>query len=157
VIENVTATLSAQISRELEEAIDAITVLNRYIQRGPLSAAIGELSERLVAGFAGAEMTNRNSPGHDLKLPNGELIEVKSRFLSHWGDKLQFNFGSHSKCAHEAYCLISVAKKGERPRLDLAFRMSVPYLLENWGTPRQKRYCARTNLGKLRAITQPRA
>jgi len=144
----------AIIAGELNEAIDALTVLSRYFGRETLSTAIGELSELLVAEFSGAERTKRGTRGHDLKTKDGQLIEVKSRFLSHYADTLQFNFRKHTSQAHIAFCIVWVANEGERPRLEVVLRVPVPFLLETWAKPKQPRYCARTTLGALSRAAQ---
>ena len=66
---------------------------------------MGELSERLISLYTGAERRKRGSKGHDLIGPENERIEVKGRIISNWGDTLQFNFGKHTAAANIAYCV----------------------------------------------------
>lgn len=138
------------VSTKLDDAIEALTVLNAYFGRETLSTAIGELSELLVADYCHAKRTKRGAQGYDLIGKNGELIEVKSRFLSHYADRLQFNFRRHTSKAHTAFCMVWVADDGERPKLEVALKVSVPFLIKNWAKPNQPKYSARTTLGALR-------
>ncbi len=147
-IQDVTDHLKKEQAAEITEAL---TILIKHFSRETLSAAIGEVSEILVAKYMGAERERRGSPGHDLILPDGNLIEVKSRFLSLWGDKVQFNFSKHTAKAQISFCVVWTAAEGQLPNLDMAFKIPVPFLLQTWGTPKQEKYCARTTLGKIRS------
>ncbi|HEY2134184.1 MAG TPA: hypothetical protein VGH36_14620, partial [Acetobacteraceae bacterium] len=86
-----TKKLQKALTPQLEEAMDAISVLNRHFGRETLSAAIGELSEILVESFTGAKRTQRNTRGYDLIAADGRLIEIKARFLASYADSLQFH------------------------------------------------------------------
>lgn len=51
---------------------------------------IAEIAENIVAQMFGGERAPNNSTGHDVLLPNGQKIEVKSRRLRD-GEESQFN------------------------------------------------------------------
>ena len=153
-INDLTEKITALISNDLREAIGALVLLDKHFGRETISTAIGELSERLIEKYLGGKRTKRGNQGHDLVLPNGDLIEIKSRFLSHYADTLQFNFGRHTEKATTVYCMVWVAATGEEPRLEKVLQLPVPYLMANWATPGQPRYCARTTLGKLKAAAK---
>lgn len=119
--------------------------------RETISAALGELSEHLIARAFGGERTDRGNRGFDLIGPNKERIEVKSRQIGQWGDKLQFNFSKHTTEAHTVYCIAwGNTDEGERPTLQTAYRIDVSEPLRRWGTPNQSGYAARTKLGLLK-------
>lgn len=119
--------------------------------RETISAALGELSEHLIAKAIGGARIARGNRGFDLIGPNNERIEVKSRQIGQWGDKLQFNFSKHTEEANSVYCIAwDNTDEGERPTLQAAYRIDVPELLRRWGTPNQSGYAARTKLGLLK-------
>lgn len=148
-IRDKTESLRACLRGDLADAIDALTMLNKYFGRETRSIAIGEISESLVASYTGAERRARNTKGHDLF--NGtQLIEVKARLIDDYGDACQFNFRKYSAKAHIAFCLAWRIDQSNRPHLQQVFEVGVPYLLETWAKPNQPIYCARTTLGRLR-------
>lgn len=153
-IEDVTEVLRGHISSEMVGALKALTDSGIF-GRETLSAAVGEISEHLVARALGASRVARNSRGHDLCF-EGTTIEVKSRFISRWGESLQFNFGVHTAKAGIAYCLAWKGDDGGEPALQQAFRVTVPFLIERWRPLNSTgKYCARTDLGALRrALTE---
>lgn len=116
--------------------------------RETLSAALGELSEHLIARAIGGTRIARGNRGFDLAGPNGERIEVKSRQQSRWGGSLQFNFSKHTADADTVYC-VAWDDTVSPPLLFAAYRISVAELLHRWGTPTQAAYAARTKLGLL--------
>jgi hypothetical protein len=104
----------AQVTNEL----NALLMKDSSIQRAmaflatiPLftretrSAALGEISEHLVAELAGGTREDRGNRGFDVIGSAQERIEVKSRLLSRYGDGLKFDFRQHTKDAAEAYCI----------------------------------------------------
>jgi hypothetical protein len=139
--------------RSLKKAIDALTILNRHFGRETQSAALGEVSESLIAAYVGAERRERNSKGHDL-YKDGHLIEVKSRLIDNWQDDNQFNFSKHTARARTAYCVAWRIDESNRPVLQHVFEVGVPFLVERWATPKQPTYCARTTLRRLKAARQ---
>lgn len=156
-INDVTEALRGHFSPEMAGALKVLTA-SGFFGRETLSAAVGEISEHLVATAIGASRVARNSRGHDL-LFEGTTIEVKSRFISRWGETLQFNFGIHTAKAGIAYCLAWEGDDRGEPTLQQAFRVTIPFLIERWRpTSSTGRYCARTDLGALRrALTEAAA
>jgi hypothetical protein len=154
VVTDETEELRYALDISLDKALNAIWLLGDYFGRETISSAIGEISERLIAQYLHASRKPRATRGHDIITPSGELIEVKARFTSKYGDALQFNFGKHTRNASVAYCLAWAGSEKERPHLQCAMRCPVATLLERW--PNSKNYCARTTLGALRsAIGKP--
>jgi hypothetical protein len=151
-VREITNEVQVSLSAVLKEAIDALTTLNKHFGRETQSAALGEVSESLIALYLGAERRERNTKGHDL-YKDSHLIEVKSRLIDRWEDTCQFNFGKHTALAHTAYCVGWRIGDTRRPLLQHVFQVSVPFLIETWGTPNQPHYCARTTLGKLKSIS----
>ena len=155
-IEDVTTNIRAHYSHEMHNALTTL-VASGLFGRETLSTAIGEISEILVAGAVGASRVARNNRGHDLIL-EGSKIEVKSRFISRWGDSLQFNFGAHTADAHVVYCLAWHGDSGEELGVQHAFRLTVPFLIERWRPKTSQRgYCARTDLGALKRVLAERS
>lgn len=155
-IEDVTVVLRAHLSVEMISALKTLTG-SGFFGRETLSAAVGEISEHLVAKAVGASRVARNSRGHDLCL-EGTTIEVKSRFISRWGETLQFNFGAHTARTGIAYCVAWDGDDIGEPALLQAFRVTVPYLIERWRPAGStSRYCARTDLGALRRALMEKA
>lgn len=150
-VRDVTSDVQACLSTELKTAIDALTVLNKlFFRQETQSAALGEVSESLIAIYTGAIRTKRNNKGYDLRKED-LLIEVKSRLIDRYDDDCQFNFRKHTAQANTAYCLgWRIDDKG-RPWLSHVFEVGVPYLKQTWARPKQPTYCARTTLGKLKA------
>lgn len=148
-VSNVTSKFRTRLSSELSGTIDALVTLAKHFGRETQSAALGEVSERLVAEYTGARRQPKGTKGHDL-IKGDQLIEVKSRLIDHWGDDLQFNFGQHTVKAHIAYCLAWRIDEVRRPVLEYVFEVGVPVLVGNWGTPMQKGYSARTTLRSLK-------
>ena len=148
------ADVTADLNRVLAEddaakGALALILQSPFFGRETLSAALGELSEHLIAVAFGGARIPRGNKGFDLVGRRGERIEVKARQLSRWGSGLQFNFSKHTAQADLVYCLAwddTVAF----PELRTAYRIPVPDLLRRWGTPDQRGYAARTNLGLLR-------
>jgi hypothetical protein len=153
-ISDVTNSIRELMTGDVQNAIDALAVLEQHFGRETMSTAIGELSERLIEKYLNGTRTSRGKQGHDLILPNGNLVEIKSRFLAHYADTLQFNFGRHTERATTVFCVAWVGGNGEKPRLEQVLHLPVQYLMAKWGTPNQTRYCARTSLGKLKAAAQ---
>lgn len=149
-VNDVTQQFSQQLSDDLAAAINGLSILRQHFGRETISAAIGEVSERLVARMVDGQRTPRGSFGHDLRLPDGQLIEVKARLADRYGDGVQFNFGRHTVSTTAAYCLAWRDDEVGTVRLDAAYRVDTVDLLEHWGC-NQPKYCARTTLGKLRA------
>src|SRR5215207_7475223 len=120
-VRDVTSEVQSCLSTELKAAIDALTVLNKlFFRRETQSAALGEVSESLIAIYVGAERTKRNTKGYDLQ-KNGHLIEVKSRLIDSYNDKCQFNFRKHTAQAQTAYCLAWRIDGMNRPLLQHVF------------------------------------
>ncbi len=132
---------------EVNETL-AMIIRSPLLGRETISAALGELSEHLIAKSIGGARIERSNRGYDLTGPMGERIEVKSRQVSRWGETLQFNFSKHTKDADIVYC-IAWDDTLSPPILRAAYKIPVPELLERWGTPNQKNYSARTNLGLM--------
>jgi hypothetical protein len=153
-VRDVTADVQAHLSTELGEAIDALTTLNRHFGRETQSAALGEISESLIAHYTGAERRERNTKGHDL-FKDAQLIEVKSRLIDRYEDDAQFNFRKYTAQAHIAYCVAWRIDEARRPVLVHVLEVGVPFLIETWSKPNQPKYCARTTLGKLKAVLSP--
>ncbi|MBB3882958.1 hypothetical protein [Acetobacter oeni] len=150
-IRDVTADLNAILKQHAEVSKAFIDIISSpLLGRETLSAALGELSEHLVAAFIGGAREIRGNKGFDLIGPGNEKIEVKSRQLSKWGGSLQFNFGAHSASADEAFC-IAWDDTGPPPVIHAAFRAPIPWMLEKWGCPGQNSYSIRT---KLKALQQ---
>jgi hypothetical protein len=150
-VRDITSDVQACLSVELKAAVDALTVLNKlFFRQETQSAALGEVSESLIAIYTGAIRTKRNTKGYDLR-KEGLLIEVKSRLIDRYNDDCQFNFRKHTALADTAYCLgWRIDDKG-RPWLPHVFEVGVSYLKDAWAKPKQPTYCARTTLGKLKA------
>ena len=150
-MEDVTSDLNAVLAdhAEVGQALSLI-MTSQMLGRETISAALGELSEHLIARLVGGRRIERGNRGFDLRGSGGERIEVKSRQLSRWGEHLMFDFGRHTETADTAYC-VAWDDTVEPPIVHAAFRLPVTELLERWGTPGQKAYSARTNLRKLRA------
>jgi len=149
-IKDVTRNVQACLSAKLKEAIDALTTLNEHFGRETQSAALGEVSESLIAAYVGGERRERNTKGHDV-FRKGHLIEVKSRLIDRYNDKCQFNFRKYTAQAHTAFCLAWRIDEMNRPLLQHVFEVTVPFLIETWAKPNQPIYCARTTLGALKA------
>jgi hypothetical protein len=150
-VRDVTADVQAHLSIELGAAIEALTTLNIYFGRETQSAALGEISESLIAQYIGAERRERNTRGHDL-FKDAELIEVKSRLIDRYEDDAQFNFRKYTAQARTAYCVAWRIDEARRPVLAHVLEVGVPFLIETWSKPNQPKYCARTTLGKLKAV-----
>lgn len=147
-IEDVTENLRSHYSDDLRTAIDGLAS-SEFFGRETLSAAVGEISEVLIARATGASRIKRGNPGYDLVL--GEtLIEVKSRFISTWDEQLKFDFRPNTIQATFAYCVVWKDDEGRSPELKEAFRLSVPFLISRWAPAKSDKHCARTNLKKLR-------
>jgi hypothetical protein len=141
---------------KLAEAIDALKTLNKYFKsRETNAAALGELSEVLIAGYVGGERRSPGAKGHDI-VKGDQLIEVKSRLVGRWKDGLMFDFSKHSDKAHIAYCLAWDMGEERQPLLQHVFEVEVPFLTATWGTPDQDKYSARTTLRKLKAALSRR-
>ncbi|MBB2158522.1 hypothetical protein HLH33_19945 [Gluconacetobacter diazotrophicus] len=152
VLEDVTNVLKGILSDHpaVEETLTMI-LSSPLLGRETISAALGELSEHLIAKAIGGARIARGNRGFDLIGPSEERIEVKSRQIGRWGDTLQFNFSKHTEQAHTVYCIAwDNTEEGDRPSLRAAYRIDVPELLRRWGTPNQSSYAARTNLGLLK-------
>lgn len=149
-VRDVTEDVRLHLSSELAVAMDALTTLNRHFGRETQSAALGEISESLIAQYIGAERRARNTKGHDL-FKDTQLIEVKSRLIDRYEDDAQFNFGRYTAQAHVAYCVAWRIDETRRPMLVHVLEVHVPFLIETWSKPNQPKYCARTTLRKLKA------
>lgn len=144
-----------QLLDEHAEVGQALTLIiaSPLLGRETLSAALGELTEHLIARLIGGTRRDRGNNGFDLVGPLGELIEVKSRQRGRWGENLMFDFSAHTASASEAYCVAwddTVAP----PRVYAAYRGKVSEFLERWASCGSSRYSIRTNLGKLRAAAE---
>lgn len=147
-IYDVTEDLQQKCSHDIDAALHAIAALKKFCGRETVSAALGEISEVVVAKYLGAERSARNSRGHDLLLPNGCKIEVKSRLLGKWGDSLMFDFRPETKTCRDAYCVVW-RDDSNQVELHQVIKVEVPYLTKRWAVS-QPKYSARTNLGRLR-------
>lgn len=133
-------------------AIESIELMKSHFSDGTISAAIGEMSEKLVCSFTFSKKSQRNSWGHDLVDTEGLRIEVKGRLIDEWKDKAQFNFRTHTRTnAHWAYCLAWI--RDPKVSLENVFRLPVVELCELWGRDTGL-YCARTTLGKLKSAVR---
>lgn len=151
-MEDVTKVLKDILSDHpaVEETL-AMILDSPLLGRETISAALGELSEHLIAKAIGGARIARGNCGFDLIGPSEERIEVKSRQIGQWGDNLQFNFSKHTTEAHIVYCIAwGHTDEGERPTLQAAYRIDVPELLRRWGTPNQSSFAARTKMGLLK-------
>ena len=146
-IEDVTADLRREQKKDLRAALGALAILKEHFGRETMSAALGEISERLVARYAKATRIDRGGRGHDLVDSNARKIEVKSRLPGKWGDSRQFNFGKHTSSAHIVYCIAW----DDVPSLSIshAIRITVRELKRRWGRTNGN-YCARVNLRQLK-------
>jgi len=147
-IELITHLLNAELGTETDirralETIRACAVFSRETR----SAALGEISEHLVARVTDGRRVDCGNRGFDLLDSNNRKIEVKSRLRGQWGDGLMFDFRQHTRQAYFAYC-VAWDDQNNDPLVVEAYRMPVSFLLERW--PSQHRYCARTTLGKMR-------
>lgn len=148
-IKDVTTDLNAILMLHADVGKALVYIVNSpLLGRETLSAALGELSEHLVATFIGGARKARGNNGFDLVGPNEEKIEVKSRQLSKWGGSLQFNFGTHSATANEAFC-IAWDDTVSPPVIFAAFRAPISWMLEKWGCTGQTSYSIRTKLKAL--------
>jgi hypothetical protein len=131
-VECITADVRNKVGRELDEARAALAALSKYFKSTTLSAAIGDVSEELIAKYMRAGRKKRQAP-YDLEMPDGTGIEVKSRFEAPDRNRspgsLQFNFRQGTKSAQIAFCLHWVADKGTPPLLQQIFRVSVDELV----------------------------
>ncbi|MSP88795.1 MAG: hypothetical protein EXQ92_08300 [Alphaproteobacteria bacterium] len=156
-VNDVTAEVRSNLGCELNEALAALAALPKYFKSATLSAAIGDVSEELVARHTKAKRKKRGS-AYDLIGPKEERIEAKSRFQApdrgRGPESLQFNFKQSKKSAQVAFCLYWVADEGAPPRLEQVFRVSVDELIRRWRQSKTSKYCARTTLKKLRDAAQ---
>lgn len=147
--------ITESLNRILNDQADVGEVLTLIIAsplfgRETLSAALGEVSEHLIARLIGGTRTERGNNGFDVIGPNGEQIEVKSRQLGRWGLNLMFDFSRHTASASEAYC-VAWDDKVSPPIVHAAFRGKVSEFVERWSPQNQSSYSIRTNLRKLQA------
>jgi len=149
-VQDVTEGLNALLADPAEVAGAALMLIKKssLLGRETLSAALGELSEHLIARMVGGERKDQGNYGFDLLGPDGERIEVKSRQAGRWGNNLMFDFSRHTADANEVFC-VAWDDRAEVPFILAAFRAPVSLCLARWGTPRQA-YAFRTTLRKLR-------
>ncbi len=150
-IENITERLYKELiaHKDLKEALAAI-YSHEVFGRETKSAALGEISEYLIARMVRGQRSRNGNKGFDVVDAAGLQIEVKSRLPGEYRDTLQFNFGKHTESANEVFCIcwhnegrdFSIAEAYRVPIVDLAL----------WATPNQTRYFARTDLRKLRKV-----
>ena len=155
-MEDVTDALNRMLSEHVEvgQAL-AFIIAAPLLGRETLSAALGEVSEHLIARLIGGMRRDRGNNGFDLTGPAGEQIEVKSRQVSRWGVNLMFDFSRHTASASQAYC-IAWDDRASPPVVYAAFRGPVSEFIERWGVQGQAKYSIRTNLRKLRqAVVAP--
>ena len=146
-VKDITAHLQRELRSDIRAALRALETLKQHFGRETVSAAIGEISEVLVAKFTRAERVKRGGRGHDLVDRYGGLIEVKARLPGDWGDSRQYNFGKHSARASEVFC---IAWSDNPLAVSHAFRLPISVLRKRWGR-QAGRYCARVNLRQLKA------
>jgi hypothetical protein len=153
-MEDVTESLNRILKdhAEVGEAL-ALIIASPLLGRETLSAALGEISEHLVARLIGGTRKDRGNNGFDLIGPLGENIEVKSRQLSRWGLSLMFDFSRHTVSASEAYC-VAWDDTVSPPVVHAAFRAKVSEYIERWGVQGQSSYSIRTNLRKLQTAVE---
>lgn len=151
-VENVTERLNRELAG-YPSIQNALTVIGgcEIFGRETKSAALGEISEHLVARMVGGTRCRNGNKGFDIVDETGSKIEVKSRLPGEWGDTLQFNFRKHSISANEVFC---ICWKNEDTHFSIAeaYKVHITDLLTRWGTPKQTKFFARTSLGKLRKV-----
>jgi hypothetical protein len=133
---------------KVQDALSLI-IKHSFFSRETRSAALGEVTEYLIANIINGERRPRGSKGHDIIDREGWLVEVKSRSPGIWGDSLQFNFGRHTSGADRVYCVMW-DDTPNLPRVSEAYEIPISELIKHWSTPNQKTYFARTDIGKIR-------
>jgi hypothetical protein len=149
-IRNVTAELN-KLLLENKGVQEALTVIlgNELFGRETKSAALGEISEHLVAVMVSGIRCSNGNKGHDIIDHAGAKVEVKTRLPGEYGAQLLFSFSKHTASANEIFCVCWESKEGEVSIVE-AYRMLVSDIAQGWLTPNQKRYFARMDLKKLR-------
>ena len=113
------------------------------------SAALGEISEHLVARVVQGQRRNQGNRGFDIVDAQGARIEVKSRLQGRWRDTLMFDFRKHTATASRVYCIVWKDDSDLEPIAE-AYMIPVSDLISRWAASRPTPYCARTTLKKLR-------
>lgn len=133
--------------------IEAIAGLGRAgFSELSVSAAVGELSERLVADVLGGTVARRQNRGSDVVAPDGRTVEVKARIANASNrSNRQFNFRLTSARTDTAYCLTWTLANGS-PALDQVIRVRMGLLIGHGKQGSLGSYCARTTHDGLRRL-----
>jgi hypothetical protein len=149
-LEDVTHQALECLARHFGDQTRVLKALLRHFDRELPSAAIAELSERLVAEMLGATRAPRGTRGYDLSHPALGKIEVKARITDEWGKAAQFNLRTGSAEATRAY-LLAWETQGGIPALQQAIMAPMDLLKKHFarGAPD---YCVRTNWGRVKKL-----
>jgi hypothetical protein len=149
-LEDVTHQAQDCLDRQLGDQMRVLTALLPHFDRELPSAAIAELSERLVAAMLGATRAPRGTRGYDLSHHVLGKIEVKARITDHWGKAAQFNLRAGSAEATRVYMLAWETREGI-PALQQAIMAPMDLLKKHFarGAPD---YCVRTNWGQIQML-----
>ena len=149
-IENVTAMMNKSLA-EHDDIRTALGIISGcpLFGRETRSAALGEISEHLIARMENGERRPNGNKGYDVVDAQGAMIEVKSRLTGRWGDTLMFDFRPHTASATKAFC-VAWDDKSDPASIYEAYVIPVSVLVSRWGGAQSRKFCARTNLKKLR-------
>jgi hypothetical protein len=149
-IENVTSVMNEELAKhdDIQTALGIISGCALF-SRETRSAALGEISEHLIARMLNGERRPHGSKGFDVVDAKGTMIEVKSRLTGRWGDTLKFDFSPHTVSANRVFC-VAWNDKSETSSIYEAYAMPVSLLVSRWGGRQLRSHCARTTLKKLR-------
>jgi hypothetical protein len=150
-IQNVTIQLNEILATDdmIRRALKIISACELF-GRETKSAALGEISEHVVARMVGGSRCDNGNKGFDVIDATGLKIEVKSRMPGIWGDGLMFDFRRHTQNAEKVFCICWSARADDFSIAE-AYCVQVKELISRWGTPGQQKFCARTTLKKLRS------
>jgi hypothetical protein len=153
-IENVTSLMNGELAKH-PDVQAALGIISGYalFSRETRSAALGEISEHLIARMLNGERRPHGSKGSDVVDAQGTMIEVKSRLVGPYDGKLMFDFSSHTASADRVFC-VAWNDKSETSSIYEAYAMPVSALVSRWGGLESRHYCARTTLKKLRLAWQ---
>jgi hypothetical protein len=154
VIENVTGLMNGELAKhdDIQAALGIISGCALF-SRETRSAALGEISEHLIARMLNGQRRPNGSKGCDVVDAQGAMIEVKSRLTGRWGDTLMFDFSTHTASANRVFC-VAWDDKSETSSIYEAYAMPVSALVSRWGGVQLRSHCARTTLKKLRLAWQ---
>lgn len=149
-IENVTSLLNEELAKhyDIQSALRLIASCDLF-SRETKSAALGEISEHLIARMVNGRRRPSGSRGFDVVDAHDSMIEVKSRLTGKWGEKFMFDFSLHTKGASRVYC-VAWDDKTNVASISEAYTIPVSLLVLNWGGTKLKNHSARTTLKKIR-------